>query len=292
MTTTQTTDNKSPYWGFFGTLGLGVIAFIIYGLVQAAIIIGSAFSNGTLSLELLTSGQPELEKTLNDIIFNGDLLGLSGIPSTLVGVGIILLFIILRETLSVKQYLDLRLPQQPIKTFLKWIGAMVVVFALIEFGTRFFGHEPPEFMSRLYNSTNNKVMLWITVAVAAPIFEEFLFRGFLLEGLRHSLGKGFKKLHHIFLNLSSKNRRNHVKNEESFPYDTLGVIVAVLFTSGIFAIIHQQYGWFEIASIFVIGVIFAVAKLQSKSLYIPIAMHMFMNFSASALMELAPELAQ
>ena len=259
MTTTQTTDNKPPYWGFFGTIGLGVIAFIIYGLVQAAIIIGSAFSNGTLSLESFASDPVELEKTLNNIIFNGDLLGLSGIPSTLVGVGIILLFVILKETLSIKQYLDLRLPQQPIKTFLKWIGAMVVIFVLIEVGTRFFGHEPPEFMSRLYNSTNNKVMLWITVAVAAPIFEEFLFRGFLLEGLRHSF---------------------------------VGTTGAVLLTSGVFAIIHQQYGWFEIASIFVIGVIFAVAKLQTKSLYVPIAMHMFMNFSASVLMEFAPELAQ
>ena len=95
MTTTQITDNKPPYWGFFGTLGLGVIAFIIYGLVQAAIIIGSVFSDGTLSLESFASDPVELEKTLNNIIFNGDLLGLTGIPSTLIGVGIILLFIIL-----------------------------------------------------------------------------------------------------------------------------------------------------------------------------------------------------
>lgn len=259
MTTTQITDNKSPYWGFFGTLGLGVIAFIIYGLVQAAIIIGSVFSDGTLSLESFASDPVELEKTLNNIIFNGDLLGLTGIPSTLIGVGIILLFIILRETLSVKQYLDLRLPQQPVKTFLKWIGAMVVIFILIEVGTRFFGHEPPEFMSRIYNSADNKILLWITVAVAAPIFEEFLFRGFLLEGLRHSF---------------------------------VGTTGAVLLTSGVFAIIHQQYGWFEIASIFVIGVIFAVAKLRSNSLYVPIAMHMFMNLSASVLMEFTPELAK
>ena len=70
MTTTQTTNNKAPYWGIFGTLGLGVIAFIIYGIVQAVVIIGAAFTNGTLSLELFASGQEELEKTLNNIIFN------------------------------------------------------------------------------------------------------------------------------------------------------------------------------------------------------------------------------
>ena len=282
--TTQTTDNKLPYWGFFGTIGLGAIAFIVYGLVQTAIILGSAFSDGTLSLELFASDPAELEKTLNDIIFNGDLLSLTGIPSTLVGVGMILLFIILRKTISVKQYLDLRLPQHPIKTFLKWIGAMVVVFVIIEVGTRFFGHEPPEFMSRIYNSADNKILLWITVAVAAPIFEEFLFRGFLLDGLRHSLERFFKKLHYLL----SNDKKKLIENEALYRYDTIGVIVAVILTSGAFAIIHQQYGWFEIASIFVIGVIFAVAKLQSKSLYVPIAMHMFMNLSASILMEFTP----
>ena len=259
-TSIQTPENDaSPYWGFFATIALAILAFIIYGLVQAAIIIGMAFSNGSLSLELLTSNAPDLEKKLNDIIFNGDLLGMTGIPSTLVGVGLIILFVFLKDKLSISQYLDLRSPQNPIKTYLKWIGVMLLVFVAMEVGTYLIGHEAPEFMSRIYSTSNNKILLWITVGVAAPIFEEFLFRGFLLEGLRHSF---------------------------------VGTAGAIILTSATFAIIHQQYGWFEIVPIFIIGVIFAVAKLKTNSLYVPIVMHMFMNLSASALMEFAPELAQ
>ncbi|MCF6189758.1 MAG: CPBP family intramembrane metalloprotease [Cocleimonas sp.] len=258
--TIQETNNKPPYWGFFATVGLGLVAFLIYGIIQAGILIGAAFNNGKLSLELLTSGdQVALDKNINDIMFNGDLLGLTGIPSTFIGVGLILLFIILRKTLTSSQYLDLRMPQQPLKTFSIWIGAMLLVFIGIEVVTHLIDHTPPEFMARVYGSTNNKIMLWITIAFAAPIFEEFLFRGFLLEGFRHS---------------------------------KLGDTGAVLLTSFLFAIIHIQYGWFEITTIFVIGIIFAVAKLKTNSLYVPIAMHMFMNLSASVLMEVAPELAK
>jgi len=263
--TTQTTDNKSPYWGFFATTGFGLLIFTIYGLVQAAIIIGAAFNNGSLTMDLLTSGdQIGLEKTLNDITFNGDLLGLTGIPSTLIGVGLILLIVKLRHTLSISQYLDLRAPQQPIKTILKWIGAMFLLFVAMEVITQLVDHTPPEFMLRVYGSTNNKIMLWITVVLAAPLFEEFFFRGFLLEGLRH-----FK-----------------------LGFFQLGDIGAVLLTSFLFAIIHIQYGVFEITYIFVTGIIFAVARLKTNSLYVPIAMHMFMNLSASVLMEVAPELAK
>lgn len=257
--------NKPPYWGFFATIGFGILIFTLYGLAQAAIIFGAAFNNGMLTLDLLTSGDKyEMEKTLKDITLNGDLLGLTGIPSIFIGVGLVLLIVKLRQTLSIRDYLDLRVPQQPIKTVLKWIGVMFLLFIAMEVIVQLIDHTPPEFMSRVYGSTNNKIMLWITVVLAAPLFEEFFFRGFLLEGLRH-----FK-----------------------LGFFRLGDIGAVLLTSFLFAITHVQYGLFEITYIFVVGIIFAVAKLKTNSLYVPIAMHIFMNLSASVLMEIAPELAK
>ena len=87
-----------------------------------------------------------------------------------------------------------------------------------------------------------------------PFFEEFLFRGFLIEGLSRS---------------------------------KVGVIGAVILTSASWAIIHMQYGWFEIISIFFIGIVLCIAKIKSKSLYVPIAMHMLMNLVASIGMELS-----
>ena len=108
-------------------------------------------------------------------------------------------------------------------------------------------------MTKVYANTQNLPLFWIAVSIAAPFFEEFLFRGFLLEGM-------------------SKSR--------------LGLTGAIILTSATWAIIHMQYGWFEIISIFFIGILLCIAKVKSKSLYVPIAMHMLMNLTASIGMEL------
>jgi membrane protease YdiL (CAAX protease family) len=52
----------------------------------------------------------------------------------------------------------------------------------------------------------------------------------------------------------------------------------------------MQYGWFEMINIFAIGIILAIARLKTGSLYVPIAMHMSMNLLASVAMEFQPEL--
>jgi membrane protease YdiL (CAAX protease family) len=138
------------------------------------------------------------------------------------------------------------------------IGMQVVMLSL--------GVETPSFMTNVYSSTEHKWVLWLAVIVGAPFFEEFLFRGFLLEGLRHSFSK--------------------------LTNSAVGTTLAVLITSGIWAVIHMQYGWIEIVSIFVIGIAFAIARLKTGSLYVPIIMHMMMNFFASLAMEFQPELEQ
>lgn len=255
------TDSSSPhsalsnYWGLWGTLGFGFLTFTVFGILQSVILFGYAITSGKLNLEDLSNNKSEFEETIESFAYDGDLISLAEIPSALVGVGLIMLFIYLKKTITIAEYLELKNPIDPIKTFLKWIGVMLLVFIAMEFVTQLIEHETPEFMTKVYASTNNKFMLWIAVAIAAPIFEEFLFRGFLLEGLRRTF---------------------------------LGVVGAILLTSASWAIIHMQYGWFEIIAIFLIGIILSVAKLKTKSLYIPIAMHMFMNITASIMMEFAP----
>ncbi|HIQ15929.1 MAG TPA: CPBP family intramembrane metalloprotease, partial [Leucothrix sp.] len=67
----------------------------------------------------------------------------------------------------------------------------------------------------------------------------------------------------------------------------VGLVGATLITASSWAIIHLQYGWYEIITIFLIGIVFAIAKHKTQSLYIPIFMHMLMNLTASVLMELS-----
>ncbi len=241
------------YWGFWGTIGFGFLVFTIFGILQSIILIGYGiylegidFSSGKLD-------EAELKIIIEKFAYNGDLISLAEIPSAIIGVGLILLFASIKRPFPIENYLQLRLPKSPIKTLLKWIGIMILVFIVMEGLNVFLERENPEFMTKVYSSANNKLMLWVAVGVAAPFFEEFLFRGFLLEGLRHT---------------------------------RMGVIGAILLTSASWAIIHMQYGWFEIISIFFIGIILAIAQLKTKSLYIPIAMHMFMNLSASLMMEI------
>ena len=68
----------------------------------------------------------------------------------------------------------------------------------------------PEFMSDLIRSATIAPLLWLAIIVAAPVFEELFFRGFLIEGLRRG---------------------------------ALGDAGAIVVTSLSWASIHLQYGW-------------------------------------------------
>ena len=243
--------HNSQHWGLWGTLGFGFLIFIVFGILQSVILFAFAFSKGLLNLEMLKD-KANSEKIIEQIAYNGDLIAFSEIPSAIIGVSLIIFFASLKKPFPINDYLQLRIPASPIKTLFKWIAIMVLVFVAMESVNILLERETPEFMSKVYGSSSNKFLLWIAVAVAAPFFEEFLFRGFLLEGLRHT---------------------------------RMGVVGAILLTSAGWAIIHMQYGWFEIITIFLIGIIFAIAQLKTKSLYVPIAMHMFMNLTASIMME-------
>ncbi len=45
--------------------------------------------------------------------------------------------------------------------------------------------------------------------------------------------------------------------------------------------VHLQYDLYEIATVFVLGVVLALARLRTNSLYTTIAMHAMVNFLAT-----------
>jgi len=249
--------NAKP-WGFWATIGFSAIAFIVMSIIQAIVLIVYAVNQG-IDIDI---NNEELAESINEIALDGDLLGLAEIPSAIIGVALILLFASFRKPLTIKQYLHLYWPK--ITTLLKWLGIMFLAMIAMQVVMVSLGVETPSFMTNVYGSTENKWILWVAVVIGAPFFEEFLFRGFLFEGLQHAFSK-----------ISST---------------SIGTFITVILTSGIWAVIHMQYGWIEIINIFFIGVVFAIARLKTGSLYIPIAMHMMMNLFASLAMEFQPEL--
>jgi hypothetical protein len=110
-----------------------------------------------------------------------------------------------------------------------------------------FMDELPQMQSRLW--------LILSVVVAAPIFEEMVFRGFVYGGFERSLG--------------------------AFP--------ALLLSSMLFTVLHGQYNWYELAQIFVLGMVLGLARMRTQSLFTPIVMHAVNNGMATAMVFFAQQ---
>ncbi len=249
----MTSYDSKNYWGFWSTLAISLFIFIIFTVLQTLGLFAYVFINHGDSIKagMDSASTVGLEALIREHAFNGDAISMGQIPAAIVGIALIVLFASLRKPLTVVEYLELYKPS--IKSLFFYIGLMILAMIVMQAVNVWLDRETPEFMTKVYSSTTNLPLLWIAVAVAAPFFEEFLFRGFLLDGLKNSW---------------------------------IGTTGAIIVTSASWAVIHMQYGWFEITTIFLLGVLFAISKLKTGSLYVPIALHMLMNLTASVGMQL------
>ncbi|MFC2122910.1 CPBP family intramembrane glutamic endopeptidase, partial [Bacteroidota bacterium] len=55
---------------------------------------------------------------------------------------------------------------------------------------------------------------------------------------------------------------------------------AIFLTALVWALIHVQYGAYEIAIIFIMGIMFGIVRLRTRSLWSTLLMHAFNNFIA------------
>jgi membrane protease YdiL (CAAX protease family) len=92
-----------------------------------------------------------------------------------------------------------------------------------------------------------RLVLGAYTLVAAPFLEELVFRGLALPWLA---GRGLR------------------------------LPLAIATTSGVWALLHAQYGPSAWTLIFVIGLVLGWARIQAKSLPLVIAMHVLVNASA------------
>lgn len=190
-------------------------------------------------------GNPELdgEAYLKSLIKTGFYVSLSTVVSAWVGTLGIVAFILLRKGITVKEYLPLK--RLPFRTYALWLGMTIVfVIGMILVAMVI---EPPnsDWMIKSYQTAESLPLFWIAVVIGAPLLEEMFFRGFLFEGLRDS---------------------------------RLGSVGAVLVTASLWAAIHMQYQVFGLSVILTLGLLLGVAKIKTRSLYIPLAMHAFYNF--------------
>lgn len=107
---------------------------------------------------------------------------------------------------------------------------------------QFFGQPEPWMNSLLPTSIFTQILLVITLCVLAPISEEIIFRGFLLNA---GIGFGHR-----------------------------GRLLAVVITSLLFALVHTQYHYpATFISLFVFSAILCEVRIRTGSLLMPMVLH-------------------
>jgi uncharacterized protein len=193
---------------------------------------------------------PGAQLDLDKISHDGRLLALAAIVGTMAQCGVAILAI-RRARWPVAAYLGLdRKPHAREVVFcLACVALILVASDLLSW---LLGRELlPSFEVKVYESVRDPgaIALALTaVAIAAPIGEEIMFRGFLFRGWAAS---------------------------------PLGVAGTIVLTSVTWAAMHTQYDWFEIVQIFCLGLLFGWVRWRSGSIALTMLMHAVTNVAAT-----------
>jgi len=246
----EDTSIEKRVWGFWTTAGWGVLVIFISIVVQAVIavifIVARLVTGASIDLTELDISG------LLEAIDLGLLLSLSIVISAIVCIGLIYIIIKARRGATVADYLGFKsIGTGTVLVALAVSVAFIVLSVLVNMGLN--RSADPDIMVQAYATSVWPALFWMAVVVFGPFFEEVLFRGFLFEGFRHT---------------------------------RIGIAGTVVLTSLVWAGFHLQYGLFEIATIFVLGVIFGIVRYKTGSLWPPMIMHAFNNLMAVLLIAL------
>lgn len=220
-------------WGAVATASLALLIFAAFVAVQ--------FATDFLFLHGRDTARTDVAS--DDL---GSVLTLATLCAVPVGVALTVLAAALRGGLRPAAYLGLRVP--PLKGLWRWalyLGFFIGGFHLIEYalGRPFV----TEFQVRVFSSADSVVLLLLAIVIAAPVFEELLFRGFIFHGMAHT---------------------------------RLGPLGAVVLCSALWSAMHVQYAPVEMVMIFGGGLLLGYARWQTGSTYVPIALHALWNLIA------------
>jgi membrane protease YdiL (CAAX protease family) len=226
----QTSDAR-PHWGFWPTIGWSLLIALAFVLVQFATLFGLAAAGHV-------AGASE---------YNGTLIAYASAATGMICTALVVGIVRLKKRASAADYL--RLVPVPAGTLFKWLAVTFALIAIADFVTVSTGRPiVPEFMQKAYATAQPLWLFWIALIVAAPLFEEVFFRGFIFSGLESS---------------------------------ALGGVGAVVVTAAVWGVMHLQYDAYEMTVILCLGLALGVARLTTGSLFVPFVMHATMNFVAT-----------
>lgn len=228
----------------FQTLSLAILILVVYVFLQGSLL--QHFAKAQLG-ELADA--KALAESMKSLVYDARVLSYVEIISGTLTTLFIILLIRLRNVSPVEH---LKLYAFKKRDLINGLVVLVAFTVLLTFISWLVSHESSEFMTKIWESNDNVILLILGIVIAAPIFEETLFRGFVFTGIQES---------------------------------HLGTGAAIVFSSAFWAIIHTQYGAFDLISIFLLGIVFSVARIASGSLLLPIILHG--TFNLFAILEMA-----
>jgi membrane protease YdiL (CAAX protease family) len=231
-----------PWWAIFWTF----VVFCVWAVAQFALM-------AVMKAGVAVSGDgrmSESEDFAETIMGDGDLMGAIAFGAAVVGVFMILAVVKTRGT-TLARGMAFRLPKV-------WVWPIVLVgtpFLLMLLGlavTPFQGESSVADQGKIamaIRETDWLPILLLGVALGAPLFEEFLFRGLLHEGLKQSF---------------------------------LGRWGSMVLTAALFSIIHSQYqDPSAFLLLFLLGCSFTIGRELSGSIFVPVLMHSIQNALAT-----------
>ena len=245
-------ENTKP-WSAKATLGLTVLLFALYLIISLVSLgIGAAIeaSSSGVAPENAQAVGAEIGEAL---ALDGDFNAINYLFTALCLSPFIFYLASRRKITTAAAYLGF--DKRPSKAnFMTFNLALIGYFIFSYFASGALGIETPQSMIDIYNTTDYLFLLFIAVVIAAPLFEELIFRGFMFKGLKHS---------------------------------PVGVTGTIIITSVLFTLIHVgQYDATVLAMLFPLAVILGLSRHRSGSIYLPIYLHFINNLYSSVEMYL------
>ena len=160
---------------------------------------------------------------------DGTVVSVSIIISLILLTALSVLIVHLRGS-NVRQYLALK--PFSLAMGIGLLGLLLLFIISSELLTYLLDKNPLTFVDPLYQSVSSVWLLVVAIVFVAPIYEELVFRGLLWSAIA-----------------------------EQFS-EQRGALVASIVTSLIFAIIHLQYGLYEISTLVVLALVFCYARIK------------------------------
>ena len=227
----QTNGARTPLWGLGATIAWSALIALTFVSLQ----FGTLFA-------FAAAGYP-----VESGAYDGALIACASLATGIVCTALVVGIVKLKRGSSITGYL--RVKPVPAGTLFKWLAVTFALIAIADFITVFTGRPiVPEFMQKAYATADPLWVFWIALVVAAPLFEEVFFRGFLFAGLASS---------------------------------AVRPAGAIIVTALVWAVIHLQYDTYEIGLIVCFGLALGAARVATDSLIVPFVMHATMNLVAT-----------